>query len=147
MGEDLAGTNVGRSYSLAATSIAIFTFTLFFLYPRFLNGEANAVLFQVSIVVMGVATFSFVLSSFYYYCAAVGRIEESDRANHSRSADRFWLLGCILLLLDPSLILFTIGLSGVGSVWLGFWILYLIVVIRHFPKIQTARTDSDTANG
>ena len=60
MGEELAGANVGRSYSLAATSIAIFTFTLFFLYPRYLSGEANASLFQFSIVVMGVATFSFV---------------------------------------------------------------------------------------
>jgi O-antigen/teichoic acid export membrane protein len=143
MGEDLAGANVGRSYSLAATSIAIFTFTLFFLYPRHLSGEAHAVLFQISIIVMGVATFSFVLASFYYYCAAVGRIEETDRSNHSRRADRFWLLGCTLLLLDPSLILFTIGLIGVGAVWLGFLIVYLIVIIRYFPVIQTARTNSD----
>jgi hypothetical protein len=34
MGDDLAAANVNRSYSLAATSIAIFTFTLVFLYPR-----------------------------------------------------------------------------------------------------------------
>ena len=54
------------------------------------------------------------LSAFYYYCAAVGRIEDAARASYSRLADRFWLLGCLLLLLDPSLILFTIGLVGVG---------------------------------
>ena len=143
MGEELAGANVGRSYSLAATSIAIFTFTLFFLYPRYLSGEANASLFQVSIVVMGVATFSFVLSSFYYYCAAVGRIEDAARASYSRLADRFWLLGCLLLLLDPSLILFTIGLVGVGSVWLVFWVIYLIVVVKYFPTIQTAKAGSE----
>ena len=35
MGDELATSNVNRSYSLAATSIAIFTFVLFFLYPRF----------------------------------------------------------------------------------------------------------------
>ena len=35
MGDDLAAANVNRSYSLAATSIAIFTFMLIFLYPRF----------------------------------------------------------------------------------------------------------------
>ena len=34
MGDDLASANVNRSYSLAATSIAIFTFTLFFLVPE-----------------------------------------------------------------------------------------------------------------
>jgi hypothetical protein len=64
MGDDLAAANVNRSYSLAATSIAIFTFMLFFLYPRFASGEINALLFQATLVVMGVATFSFVFASF-----------------------------------------------------------------------------------
>jgi hypothetical protein len=41
MGEDLAATNVNRSHALAATNIAIFTFMLFFLYPRFENGRIN----------------------------------------------------------------------------------------------------------
>jgi len=71
MGDDLATANVNRSYSLAATSIAIFTFTMFFLYPRFVSGEANAWLFQAMIVVMAVATFSFVFASFYYYCSSL----------------------------------------------------------------------------
>jgi hypothetical protein len=42
MGDDLATANVNRSYSLAATSIAIFTFMLFFLHPKFTSGEINA---------------------------------------------------------------------------------------------------------
>ena len=63
MGDELAGANVNRTYSLAATSIAIFTFMLFFMYPRFVSGEINALLFQATLVVMGVATFSFVLAS------------------------------------------------------------------------------------
>ena len=69
MADDLATAihNVNRSYSLAGTSIAIFTFMLFFLYPRFASGEINALLFQATLVVMGVATFSFVFASFYYY--------------------------------------------------------------------------------
>ena len=56
MGDDLAASNVNRSYSLAATSIAIFTFMLIFLYPRFASGEVNPLLFQATLVVMGVAT-------------------------------------------------------------------------------------------
>jgi len=64
--------NVNRSYSLAATSIAIFMFMLFFLYPRFASGQINALLFQATLVVMGVATFSFVFGSFYYYCSSLG---------------------------------------------------------------------------
>jgi hypothetical protein len=94
MGDELAASNVNRSYSLAATSIAIFTFMLFFLYPRFARGEINAWLFQATLVVMGVATFSFVFASFYYYCASLGgRIDHSEAARFSRRADRFWLLG------------------------------------------------------
>ena len=107
MGDELATSNVNRSYSLAATSIAIFTFILIFLYPRFASGEANALLFQVTLVVMGVATFSFVFASFYYYGSSLGsRIDDAERALYSRRGDRFWLLGYTLLFLDPSLILF-----------------------------------------
>ena len=140
MANALAEANVGRSYSLAATCIAIFTFTLFFLYPRFLNGEAHALLFQISIVVLGVATFSFVFASFYYYYASVGNnIDEAESSIYSRRGDRCWLLGCLLLLLDPSLILFTIGLRIVGSVWLSLWFFYLLFLFRHFPKVQTSK--------
>ena len=143
MGDDLAAANVNRSYSLAATSIAIFTFMLFFLYPRFASGEINSLLFQVTLVVMGVATFSFVFASFYYYCSSLGdRIDDADRATYSIRADRFWLFGYTLLFLDPSLILFSVGLLAVGSVWLALWLVYLLFVIRYFPRVQTARNSS-----
>jgi hypothetical protein len=137
MGHEVASSNVNRSYSLAATSIAIFTFMLFFLYPRFKGGEINAWLFQVLLVVMGVATFSFVFASFYYYAASLGSlIDDAERALYSRRGDRFWLLGYTLLFLDPSLILFTVGLFAVGLIWFALWLVYLLFVIRHFPRVQ-----------
>jgi len=138
MGDDLAASNVNRSYSLAATSIAIFTFVLIFLYPRFASGEVNALLFQATLVVMGVATFSFVFTSFYYYASSLGgRIDDADRARYSRRGDRFWVLGYTLLLLDPSLILFSVGLLVVGSAWFALWLVYVLFVIRYFPRVQT----------
>jgi hypothetical protein len=140
MADDLAASNVNRSYSLAATSIAIFTFMLIFLYPRFASGEINAVLFQATVVVMAVATFSFVFASHYYYGASLAsRIDDAERAVYQRRGDRFWLLGYALLFLDPSLILFTVGLLVVGSAWLALWLVYLVFVIRYFPRVQTAR--------
>jgi hypothetical protein len=143
MGDDLAAANVNRSYSLAATSIAIFTFMLIFLYPRFATGEINAVLFQATVVVMGVATFSFVFASHYYYGASLGsRIADAERALYSRRGDRFWLLGYALLFLDPSLILFSVGLVVVGSAWFALWLVYVLFVIRYFPRVQTARNSS-----
>jgi hypothetical protein len=139
MGDELATTNVNRTYSLGATSVAIFTFMLFFLYPRFAGGEINAVLFQATLVVMGVATFSFVFASLYYYGSSLGsRIDVAKRTLYSRQGDRFWLLGYTLLFLVPSLILFTVGLLAVSSAWFALWLTYLLFAIRSFPKVQTA---------
>jgi hypothetical protein len=143
MGDELAAANVNRTYTLAATSIAIFTFMLFFMYPRFERGDINALLFQATLVVMGVATFSFVFASFHYYCVSVGRrIDDAERARYSRQADRFWLLGYTLLFLAPSLILFSVRLHAVGSTWFTLWLVYLLFVIRRFPRIQTAARSS-----
>ena len=142
MGDELATANVNRAYSLAATSIAIFTFMLFFMYARFLSGEVDALLFQAALVVMGVATFSFVFASLYYYCSSVGRIGDAERTLYCRRGDRFWLLGYTLLFLGPSLILFAIGLLVVALVWLSLWLVYLVFVIRYFPKVQTVPRSS-----
>jgi hypothetical protein len=142
MGDDLATANVGRSYTLGATSIAIFTFMLFFLYPRYASGAIDALLFQATLVVMGVATFSFVFASLYYYGSSIGgRIDAAERARYSRRGDRFWLLGYTLLFLVPSLILFSLGLFAVGSAWFALWLVYLLFVIRYFQRVQTARKE------
>jgi hypothetical protein len=138
MADDLASSNVNRSYSLAATTIAIFTFSMVFLYPRYVSGEIDALLFQVGIVVMGVATFSFALASFYYYGSSLGgRIEEVERGKYSRRGDRLWLLGSVLLFLNPSLILLSVRMHIVGLAWLALWIGYVLFAIRHFPQVQT----------
>jgi hypothetical protein len=140
MGDELAASNVNRSYSLAATSIAIFTFMLFFLYPMFARGEVDALAFQATLVVMGVATFSFAFASLYYYGSSLGgRIDDAERAQYSRRGDRFWLLGYTLLFLDPSLILFSLGLFVVASAWFALWLVYVVFVIRYFPRVQTTR--------
>jgi hypothetical protein len=140
VGDDLAASNANRSYSLAATSIAIFTFMLIFLYPRFASGEVHALLFQATLVVMGVATFSFVFASLHYYGSSLGgRIDDAERARYSRRGDRFWLLGYTLLFLDPSLILFSVGLVVVGSIWFALWLVYVLFVIRYFPRVQTSQ--------
>lgn len=138
MSDELAAANVNRSYQLAASSIAIFTFLLFFLYPKFASGQVDALPFQATLIVMGVATFSFAFSSFYYYGSSLGgRLDDVERATYSRRGDRFWLLGCILLFLAPSLILFTVGLLVVACAWFALWLVYLLFVIRFFPRVQT----------
>ena len=138
MGEDLAAVNVTRSYTLAGTNLAIFTFMLFFLYPRFESGRINPLLFQATLIAMGVATFSLVFATLHYYrCSLGGRMSDTERTRLARRADRFWLLGYTTMFLAPSLVLFLIGLQAVASVWFAFWLVYLLFVVRYFPRLQT----------
>jgi hypothetical protein len=65
MREDVAAVNVTRTYTLAASNITIFTFMLFFLYPRFESGRINAVFFQITLIAMGVAAFSLVFATLH----------------------------------------------------------------------------------
>ena len=138
MREDVAAVNVTRSYTLAGTNIAIFTFMLFFLYPRFESGRINPVLFQATLIAMGVATFSLVFATLHYYrCSLGGGMSDTERTLQARRADRFWLMGYTTMFLAPSLVLFLVRLRIVASVWLAFWLLYLFFVIRYFPRLQT----------
>ena len=140
MGEDVAAANVNRTYVIGGTNIAIFTFMLFFLYPRFESGKINSLLFQCTLIVMGVAAFSFVFAALHYYRSSLGgRISEVDRTLYSRRGDRFWLLGYTMMFLAPSLVLFLIGLLTVASVWLALWLIYVLFVVRYFPKVLTPR--------
>lgn len=140
MREDIAAVNVTRSYTLAGTNLAIFTFMLFFLYPRFESGRINPVLFQATLIAMGVAAFSLVFATLHYYwCSLAGRMSDTERTRLARRADGFWLLGYTMMFLAPSLVLFLVRLRIVASVWLGFWLLYLFFVVRYFPKFQTPR--------
>jgi hypothetical protein len=145
MREDLAAVNVTRSYTLAGTNIAIFTFMLFFLYPRFESGRINPVLFQATLIAMGIATFSLVFATLHYYrCSLAGGLSDNERTLQARRADRFWLLGYTTMFLAPSLVLFLVRLRIVASVWLAFWLLYLFFVVRYFPRFQT-RPDGQIA--
>jgi len=140
MSEELAAANVNRAYSLAATNIAILSFMLFFLYPRFESGKINPFLFQFMLVVMAVATFALVFATLLYYRASLGgRMTDAERVLHTRRADRFWLLGYTVMFLAPGLVLLLIGLLAVAFVWLALWLVYLLFVIRFFPKMQTPR--------
>ena len=61
----------------------------------------------------------------------------------SRRGDRFWLLGCALLFLDPSLVLVSVRLLVVGTAWIVLWVVYMRFVVRYFLRVQGYRSASD----
>src|SRR3989441_12719948 len=42
----------------------------------------------------------------------------------------FWLIGTLLAVLEPALILFTVGLTIVGTIVLGAWVVYALLTLR-----------------
>ena len=138
---DDAGANVNRSVALAGTSIAIFTFTLGFFYPRlsFLSSD-NFVLFQIALTVIGLAIFSLVISGVYFYAVTLVPSHDRPKADkYRRRADTLWLIGFSLLVLEPSLILFTVELTAVAVIYLLLWMSYSIFQFYMFAEIQSLR--------
>jgi hypothetical protein len=139
MDDALANTNVNRTSALAATSIAIFTFTLIFLYPKFAAGEIDPTIFQVALAVIAVAIFAFVLAGAYYYGSTQTWLAERERATFFKRGDIGWLAGQSLLLLDPSLVVFSVRLYPVAVVWLVLWLGYLGFSVRWFRRYMRQR--------
>src|SRR5881392_320469 len=120
MSLDIANSNVNRNITLAGTSVAIFTFLLFFLYPR--SGEINSILFQFTLAIIVSVIFSLVISALYYYGTALTlTLRPEQTTTIFGKAEAFWLVGYSLLLLEPSLILFTVNLIAVGLYGLVLW--------------------------
>ncbi len=139
MSLDIANSNVNRNITLAGTSVAIFTFLLFFLYPRYFSGEINAILFQFTLAVIVSVIFSLVISALYYYGTTLTLSLRPEQATTIfGKAEAFWLVGYSLLLLEPSLILFTVNLLAVGLYALVLWFSYLYLTWLQFKK-QTKR--------
>ena len=136
MSLDIANSNVNRNITLAGTSVAIFTFLLFFLYPHYLSGDINAILFQFTLAIIVSVIFSLVISATYYYGTTLTlSLPDGQGTAIFGKAEAFWLIGYSLLLLEPSLILFTVNLSAVALYALVLWFSYLYLTWLQFKKL------------
>ena len=136
MSIDIANSNVNRNIALAGTSVAIFTFLLFFLYPEYSSGRISSILFQFTLAIIVSVIFSLVASATYYYGTVLTLSHSAEEASTIFGmADAFWILGYSLLLLEPSLILFTVNLSIVGTYALILWLGYLYLTWLQFKKV------------
>ncbi len=127
---ELAAANVNRAGTLVGSTIAVFTFLLFFLYPRFSSGQIDPVLFQVTLTIIVLTILSFSLSGLFYYRIGVLKLTPAKKRASMQRGALFWLAGTLLVILEPALILFTVGLTAVGVVALIAWILYALVTLR-----------------
>ena len=136
MSLDIANSNVNRNITLAGTSVAIFTFLLFFLYPRYFSGDIDPILFQFTLAIIVSVIFSLVVSATYYYGTTLTlSLPDGQGTAIFGKAEAIWLIGYSLLLLEPSLILFTVKLPAVALYALVLWFSYLYLTWLQFRKL------------
>ncbi len=117
----------GLTTALGGTCVAIFTFLLFFLYPRFAAGEVDPDLFQLTLLAILGSLFLLVLAAWFYFLFTQSLDLDATRpTKYLARADACFAVGVMILTLAPALVLLTVNLQALGFVALGLWGLYLI---------------------
>ncbi len=126
--------------ALGGTCVAIFTFLLFFLYPRFAAGEVDPILFQLTLLVVVASVYLLVLAAwfFFLFTQSLGASEERTK-KHLAWADACFGVAVTVLTLAPALVLFTVDLPALGLVALGMWGTYLAFFVRGVLELAGAQ--------
>jgi H+/Cl- antiporter ClcA len=116
-----ADSNRNLAVSLGGTCIAILVFVLFFLYGGSLTGQFDPVLFQVTLVNIIVAGFLFgYAGTCYFTLIALVAKARAEAEVLNRRGFLFFVLGTVLLSLEPTLITLTLRL----------WVVLLALVVH-----------------
>jgi uncharacterized membrane protein YhaH (DUF805 family) len=125
-----AKRGVGLMVGLSGTCVAIFTFSLFFLHPRFVSGEADPLFFKLAVGAIILSLFFFLYGGTFYYAVVEGFARGAGPASvYIAWADRLAVAAFGLFVLFPALALFAIRLSDLGSAALGLWFVHILVLV------------------
>ena len=128
---ELVASNLNRATTLIGSTMAVFTFLLFFFIPRFQQGSIDAILYQITLSVVVSTIFSFVFSGLSYYgIVSVSKMSVARKRSNQKKGDTLFVLGLMLAASEPALILFTIGQTLVGGLAATLWVLFSIFVVR-----------------
>jgi hypothetical protein len=121
-----AKRNMALMPGLGGTCVAIFNFSLFFLYPRFVSGEASQIFFRLAVGDIVVSLFFFMYAATFYYLFVEGFPKDAKRAIvYFAWADRCAVVAIALFTISPALVLFAVDLPDLGLVALGLWLLHI----------------------
>ena len=125
-GHDVELAWLGTNVNMAGISLAVFTFILLLYFSPHPGLEINADLFQAALGAILVAVFAFSASALYNSMLVFTRpAKHPEVPSQSRRARLFFALGLFLLLLEPPLILFSIGLLAIAIFSLILVMIYL----------------------
>jgi hypothetical protein len=123
-------SGLSNNVNMVAISLAIFTFLLFFSTGSASSGQIHSVLFQVTHGLIVAAVFSFGVAGLYNFVLIFSAPAKHIKVqSHRQRSEVFFALGLSILLLEPSLILFTLGFAVVASVALIFFLAYMTIYL------------------
>ena len=119
---------------MIGSNLAIFTFVLVFLYPRF----SSSVLFEVTLTSSLLAIFLFGIAG-VYYLEVVGVPKNSIARKRVliQRGDTLFVLSLLLGTAMPALILFTLGITRVAIIATILWALYAGFITQQGRKLRT----------
>ena len=123
--------------TLIGSNLAIFTFVLVFLFPRYASNQLNGVLFQVTLTTTLLAIFLFGISG-VYYLEVVGMAKTGIARKRVlvQRGDSLFVVSLMLGTAMPALILFTLGITAVAVIATGLWVLYAGFIIQQGRKLR-----------
>jgi len=123
--------------TLIGSNLAIFTFVLVFLFPRYASNQLNGVLFQVTLTTTLLAIFLFGISG-VYYLEVVGMAKTGIARKRVlvQRGDSLFVVSLLLGTAMPAPILFTLGITAVAVIATGLWVLYAGFIIQQGRKLR-----------
>lgn len=139
---DLSAANLSRTVSLVSSDLAIFTFVLVFLFPRYASRELNGVLFQITLTTSLLGIFLVLISGISYFEAiAFSKTGVERKRALMRRGDSLFVVGLMISTAMPPLILFTLpGLCVVAIFATVLWILCAGFIVRQGQILLHHRT-------
>lgn len=126
--------------NLVAISLAIFTFLLFFSTSNASSGQIHSILFQATLGLIVAAVFSFGVAGLYNFVLIFSTpAKHANLQSHRQRSEVFFAVGLCILLLEPSLILFTLGYPIIALVALTLFLVYMITYLYESRTIHAIR--------
>ena len=133
---DLVASNLTRATTLIGSSMAVLTFLLFFLFPRYANGQIDPILFHVTVSLVVLAIFSFGFSGICYYAIiGIPKMDSTRKLVYARRGDVFFVLGILFAVSEPAMILFTIGIVIVALIATALLIIFTLFLLRQAKEL------------
>jgi hypothetical protein len=128
-GMEHAESNRNLSVGIGGTCVAILTFVLFFLYTGTEAHQYDPTLFQLTLGAIVGALFLFAYSGTCYFTLIALLASNSPKApSMERRGYLFFVVGIVLLTLEPGLILYTVGIWIIPYLATGLWIGFLLLL-------------------